>query len=328
MGPSPKYEFPGGKRFAFSLFDDTDVATVENVGPVYELLDRLGLRVTKSAWPLACPEGSRLFGSSQTLEDADYRAFVLDLHRSGFEIGWHCATMESSRRERTVHGLERFAELFGEYPRTHVNHAVNRENLYWGADRLDAPLLRSLYGRLDGAEAGHYLGHVEGSDYWWGDLCREHIDYVRNLTFHDLNLAKVNPSMPYRDPRRPHVRFWFSATDAEAGEDFVRMFTPRRLDRLEREGGFCILATHLAKRYTVDGKVRSDVRERFEDLAGREGWFPTVAELLDWLRERRTDDSLPASEWRRMQWRWARDLFWRGRRKRKRRKRRRRAGAR
>jgi len=39
--PSRSLEFPYGKRFAFTVLDDTDVATVQNVAPVYALLERL-----------------------------------------------------------------------------------------------------------------------------------------------------------------------------------------------------------------------------------------------------------------------------------------------
>src|SRR5712692_10037978 len=103
--------FPGSARFAFTIIDDTDVATVENVGPVYKFLEAVGIRATKTVWPVACPEGSEYYSRSQTLEDADYREFVLDLQRRGFEIASHGATMESSARQRVVQALERFREL-------------------------------------------------------------------------------------------------------------------------------------------------------------------------------------------------------------------------
>ena len=132
MTSPQKFEFPDGKRFAFTIVDDTDVATVANVKPMYDLLHDLGLRATKTVWPVACPEGSRDFSSSQTLEDPDYRAFAVDLQRRGFEVTWHGATMETSPRARTIAGLQRFNEIFGAYPRIHLNHAYNRENVYWG----------------------------------------------------------------------------------------------------------------------------------------------------------------------------------------------------
>ena len=69
-------DFPGGQRFAFTVLDDTDVASVDNVAPVYRLLEDLGMRATKTVWPLACPEGSPRFDTSQTLEDEAYLAFA------------------------------------------------------------------------------------------------------------------------------------------------------------------------------------------------------------------------------------------------------------
>jgi hypothetical protein len=304
-------KYPDGKRFAFTVIDDTDVGTVENLKPIYRLMENLGLRITKTVWPMGCPEGSRNFSSSQTLEDADYREFVVDLQHRGFEIASHCATMGSSTRERTIAGLERFRETFGNYPRVHANHAFNRENLYWGADRIDQPLIKSLYGRFNGTPKDYFLGHIEDSPYWWGDLCSRHVDYVRNLTFREMNLARVNPSMPYRDPSRPVARWWFSATDAEDCVEFRDLIGPERLDRLEREAGFCIVATHLGKGFVRDGHVDPIIYQRLESLARRPGWYPNVAELLDWLREAHGSDALPGGERSYMQWRWARDLLWR-----------------
>jgi hypothetical protein len=313
-------DFPGGRDFAFTIIDDTDVATVANVAPMYALLESLGMRATKTVWPVGCREGSRNFGTSQTLDDPEYAGFVSDLARRGFEITWHGATMESSTRERTVAALERFRREFGAYPRIHANHAYNRENIYWGAERLDDPLLRALARHFVPGPDGGYEGHDEQSAYWWGDLCRDHIRYVRNLTFGEINLQRVNPSMPYHDPARPLVQLWFSASDAEDCAAFNELLSEQNLERLEREGGVCIVATHLGKRFVEGGVVDPVTRERLEALARRRGWFPTVGELLDWLHAQRGTDELPGGEWRRMQWRWARDLIerkWRERRGRK-----------
>lgn len=302
------FEFPEGKRFAFTILDDTDVATVDNVKPIYRLLERLGMRSTKTVWPLACPEGSPNFSTSQTLEDPEYLAFVRDLELRGFEITWHGATMESSRRERTLLGLERFHELIGHYPHIHANHAENRENLYWGAARIDLPVLKFVVSSL-AQPSDYFLGEREDSPYWWGDLCARHIVYGRNLTFRMLNLASINPSMPYHDPSRPLVRYWFSSTDAEDASAMANLLHPRNQQALESEGGFCIVATHFGKGYVRHSAVHPLVEKRLQMLAGRSGWFPTAGELLDWLRGRRKSDALPANEWRRMQWRWAWDLF-------------------
>lgn len=306
---TPRLEFPGGARFAFTVMDDTDVATVDNVRPIYRLLESLGMRTTKTVWPVRCEEGSRDFSLSETMDDAHYRDFVVDLHARGFEMAFHGATMESSPRERTVRALECFRLAFGAPPRVHANHAFNRDNLYWGAGRVDDRVLRLLY-RVASGEAGPplYEGHCPGSPYWWGDLCLEQIEYVRNLTFSEINLLRVNPSMPYRDSDRPYVRWWFSAADAQDVEEFNHLLQPERQQQLEAEGGVSIVATHFGKGFCRDGKPHPDTQRLLGSLAARNGWFPPVGELLDWMRARRKSDGLGAREWRRMQWRWAWEL--------------------
>ena len=303
--------FPGGKRFAFTIIDDTDVATVENVAPMYRLLERLGIRTTKTVWPLSCPEGSPNFGSSQTLDDADYCAFVLDLQRRGFEIASHGATMESSVRERTLRGLERLRATFGQYPTVHANHAGNRESLYWGAARIDATVARAVY-RLLQPDLDAFEGHAPHSPYWWGDVARTHIRYVRNLTFGALNVARINPTLPYHDPRRPLVAWWFSAADANDCPAFNRLLRSSAQARLEHDAGIAIVATHFGKGFVTEGRVHPRTVALLERLSRRSGWFVPVGELLDWLRESGAGGVLPAAEWRRMQWRWLWDLLRRG----------------
>lgn len=301
--------YPSGKRFAFTVIDDTDVATVENVQPIYRLLESLGLFTTKTVWPVACPEGSRFFSRSKTLDDPEYLAFILDLSRRGFEITWHGATMESSTRERTIAALERFRELFGRYPRVHAGHAENRENLYWGPARVDNPVIKQLLRRLGSQPDGYYQGHDPDSPYWWGDLCETHFEYVRNLTFPRMNLATINPGMPYVDPRRPLGRLWFSSSDAEDVHAFNHLLRSDEQARLEGDGGFCIVATHFGKGFVRDGVVNGETTRLLTELAGRSGWFVPAGTLLDYLRDRQGGKPLPAAEWRRMQWRWAWDLF-------------------
>ena len=304
----PPFVFPNGRRFAFTILDDTDVATVENVRPVYRLLEELGMRTTKTVWPVGCPEGSSDFGSSETLEDPSYREFLIDLKRRGFELTWHAATMESSGRERTIAGLERFRQVFGDYPTIHANHSFNRENLYWGADRVDIPILRWFASSSTRRGRDYYQGHVEGSAYWWGDLSSRYIVYARNLTFNHINTAAINPSLPYRDRARPLVPWWFSSTDAESAEEFVELLRPKNQERLESDGGVCIVATHIGKDFARDGQVDPRIEERLRALARRPGWFVPVGPLLDLLRSQRESDLLTPNEWRRMQWRWFTDL--------------------
>lgn len=300
--------YPGDAPFAFTILDDTDDGTVANLQPLYDLLHDLGLRTTKTVWPLR-HDGESNFFACETLEDEHYLAWVRDLQARGFEITWHCATFESSTRDRTIEGLDRLRATFGVSPRVHANHSWNRENLYWGEGRFDLPLIGRLWRAASRVPEGYFQGHVEGSPYWWGDLCQEHVVYARNLTFGRLNLARINPSMPYRDPKRPLVPYWFSTSDAPTVREFRALTAPEGIARLEAERGFTIVSTHLGKGFVRDGVVDPVVRRNLEYIAGRKGWFPTTGELLDWLGERGGKGPLPSAEWLRMQARFVLDLL-------------------
>ena len=305
-----KLNFPDGKRFAFTIIDDTDVATLANVKPVYDLLQDCGLRTTKTVWPFRWPGEGSSFVDSDTLEDPAYLAFVQDLARQGFEIASHGATMESSERSITEAAMQRFTECFGSIPAVYANHSYNAEGIYWGVDRFDDPVLRLLARRMQKIPDGYFQGHIPGSPYWWGDLCLAHHRHVRNLTCTGLNTLRYNPSMPYHDPNRPWVQSWFSATDAEDCEAFVRLMTPENLDQLESQGGVCIIATHLGKNFTREGVVDPRVQRALQDVGRRQGLFIPVGPLLDWLQvQRGGSNHLPTWEWRAMQWRWAADLL-------------------
>jgi len=278
-------QFPNGKQFAFTILDDTDDSTVANVRPVYECLYELGMRTTKTVWPMGCPEGSRLFYAGETLEHVGHLAFSHELATRGFEIALHGATMESSLRERTLDGLAFLKREFGALPRLYANHGFNRDNLYWGAKRFQGIPFQFFPKRQSKETDVIFEGDVEGSQYFWGDLARAHIEYVRNFTFHDLNMLDVNPEMPYRLASTPFVNFWFSTTDAPDARAFKHLVTHHAIDRLEQCGGVCIISTHLGKGYAPHGYLDPEVKTILEYMSGKAGWFVPVSTLLDFLRE-------------------------------------------
>jgi hypothetical protein len=275
--------YPEGRAFAFSLLDDTDDSTVANVKPIYDLLFELGLRTTKTVWPLACPEGSRHYFAGSTLADDEYRLFARELYDRDFELTWHGATMESSTRERTLRGLEVFRQEFGHYPTIHCNHGENRENIYWGAKRYRNPLLRLIH-RLGRSDKPAFAGEVEGSEYFWGDLCRKHIRFVRGFTWYEINTLRRDPDLIYRLGWTPYVDCWFSTSDAADVREFNCLVTPRSIDRLRAERGVCILSTHLGKGFVRDGRVDRDVESTLRYLASLPGWFVPVSDILERFR--------------------------------------------
>ena len=274
--------WPGGRRFAFTIFDDTDWATVDNVAPIYELLADLGFRTTKSVWVLRGDGDTMNLGS--TCEDARYVEWLRTIERRGFEIGLHNVAPGTSARPTVARGLDRFRDLFGERPIVHCNHVGCGENIYWGDARLSG-WRRAAYTALTrGRRRGAARGHLESDALFWGDLCRERVRYVRNFVFEGLDTLALCPMMPYHDPARPWVNFWFaSANGADVGR-FLRNFTFGNIDRLVERGGLCIGYVHFAAGFVRDGRVVPEVRQRLEYIARHAGWFAPVSETLDLLR--------------------------------------------
>lgn len=287
----PRIELPGGKRFAFSILDDTDDSTLENVQPAYARLRELGFRTTKTVWPLDCPEGSRLYFAADTLQRPEYLAFVRELLAEGFELAFHGATMESSDRERTLRGLAFLERELGVVPRVHANHGQNRENLYWGAERFRTRWLRALV-RCAARGSPAYEGEREGSPYFWGDVCKARFDYVRGFTCRSLDVLGFCPEIPYATENTPYVRHWFATTDAPDAAAFRARVTREAVDRLEEEGGVALVSTHLGKGFCRDGRLDPAVDDVLAYLAAKPGWFAPVGTILDHLRGLRPTPTL------------------------------------
>ncbi len=302
----PPIAWPEGKRFAFTVVDDTDLSTVDNVGPVYDLLHDCGIRTTKTVWPLS-PRGEPFAGGS-TLEDPAYRDWVLGLRDRGFEIALHGASDETSARDRIAEALDRFREVVGRDPRLHANHMGQDDALYWGADRLDGAT-RLAYRAARGLVRRGWAsrGHVAGSPHFWGDLCHERINYVRNFVFREIDTLAVDPLMPYHDPRRPFVRHWFSASQGNNLESCRELLAEANQDRLVESGGACVVYTHFGLGFAEGGRVDARFEALIRRLAALPGWFVPASTLLDHVGEHRGWPNLDREGERtlgRMQRRW------------------------
>jgi hypothetical protein len=303
-----RIRWPDGRSFAFTIFDDTDKTTVENGRPVYDLLTGLDLRITKSVWPLA-PWGPPRTGGS-TCAEPDYLAWVLELQAAGHEIGFHNATDHSSRRSQTIEGLDRFRELFGADPRVGADHSGNEEAVYWGPDRLSGARAwaYSRAMRLSRPDRLAPQGHLPDSEFFCADVLRDRVDYWRNFTFARTDTLAACPPMPYHDPKRPYVNWWFASSHAPTPLPFYELLAPGRLDQLEADGGLCVVYTHFGTGFADGGTVDPRLRAVLEDLARRDGWFVPVSTALDHVRaERRSEAPLTDAERRRMELRWITD---------------------
>lgn len=277
MSPARR-PWPGEAQFAFTICDDTDNATVENVRPVYDLLTELGLRTTKTVWVFP-PDPAHGF-TGQCLQDSEYRDFVLDLRDRGFELALHGFRSGDSTREMIEDGLREYLEIVGAPPTIHVNHARNRDNVHWGNAWL--PRWRRRFGRPDPAQ--DFEGDRRDSPHFWGDLLRKHLRYVRGRTFSGIDTLAIDPYMPYHLPRFPFVDRWFSSSDGADADRFVALLREENLEALQQNRGACIVYTHFASGFVDgDGRVREDVRNALSRVAARPGWFVPVTALLDHL---------------------------------------------
>jgi hypothetical protein len=293
--------WPEGKRFAFTIFDDPDAQTVANGRPVYDLLADLGFRTTKAVWPVR--GGGIPSDDGETCSEDHYREWAQHLQSLGFEIAYHNTTSHSSTREETERGLEAFAKHFGRFPTSMANHYNCAEAIYFGDKRLGG-WRRHVYNALTRGRNRRFRGEVPGDPYFWGDLCRARVTYVRNFVFREVNTLAACPWMPYHDPARPYVAYWFAASRGDDVRGFVEQLGEANQDRLEAEGGACILFVHFGHGFVQDGRVVPRCARLLERLARREGWFVPVVTLLDHLLARRADPVLTDGQRAALERRW------------------------
>jgi hypothetical protein len=308
MRPPPRpprpSAWPQGHRFALTMVDDPDGAHVANVKPVYDLLAGLGMRTTKLVWMFQGDSHATRHGSA--CDDPAYLAWVLALQQQGFEIGVHNAAPVTSPRQRTAQALARFRALFGPHPLVHCNHTGCREGIYWGDARLSG-WRRPLYNLLTrGRRRGVFRGHIAGDPLYWGDLCQAQVRYVRNFVFDALNTLAVCPEMPYHDPAKPDVNFWFAATEGPTLRSFLRHFTVPNIDRLVAAGGLCIAYVHFAQGFAPNGRLAPEFRQRLAYIAAQDGWFAPVSEVLEYLRQNASpaERSISPPRLRQLELRW------------------------
>ena len=277
---------PHPYRGGFAILDHPDGATLERVRAVYDYLDSMGVRTTKTLWafepegPSGIPPLPELVLEGVTLESRAYRDYCVRLARGGFELALHGASAGNNRRGRTCAAFDRLERELGAAARTYVCHAKNAENPYWqGKAVVGGPL------RWAANLAGwrhRCSGEDPASPYYWGDVCRERVRYMRLFRTPEINTLGANPSMPYFEREKPCVRGWFTATD----RSLDRATRPDALALLAHENGLCVSRQHLARHANPGG---SGVTEEFDRAMRRlreapDLWVDTAGTMLDRLR--------------------------------------------
>jgi hypothetical protein len=280
-------KFPDNKKFIFTIIDDTDDAYLETIKPVYDLLYENGLRTTKTVWvyPVRDPERSK----GDSLQRPEYKEHILDLQKKGFEIAMHNVGSGDFERPEIIEGIKTFENIFGQTPKHHVNHSYNPDNIYCGSKRFSFPLnlvVKKMYSQYDS-----FFGEMKDSKHFWGDLHKKHITYGRNYEIDQLNTFGKNPYMPYKDKVYDEfANYWYSSTFASNQWMFNQRVNKKTIDQLEKDGGICILYTHLGY-YHKNGKIDEGFQKAIEYLGAKKtGWYIPVNEVLDFLMEKKMEN--------------------------------------
>jgi len=305
----PSIVWPDRKAFAFTIFDDPDAQTYEDGRLVYSFLTDLGFRTTRGVWP--APAVRTPNSGGETCGNAAYRDHTIALQALGFEVGFHNATKHSSTREETIRGIEAFRAYFGHDPYTMANH-YNAEAIYWGQARVTPPR-RAVYTMATlGRRAGVHFGEVEDHPSFWGDICRASVRYCRNFVFSNINTLAACSWMPYHDPLRPYVHAWYASTEGSNASRFTAALSERAQDRLEAEGGACIMYTHFGHGYVERGRLSERFQALMTRLSRKNGWFVPVGTLLEFLRSRRENLAITDAQRRSLERRWLLEKVFRG----------------
>ena len=207
-----------------------------------------------------------------------------------------------------IDGLDRFKEIFGTFPKVLAQHndTIENESIYWGAKRVSglARWLHKLIHVLRGEKRNIYFGEIEKSEYFWGDICKDRIKFVRNFVYPQVNTLKDCPYMPYHDSERPYVNYWFASTEAPDLKSFIKVMSEENQNKLLREEGACIVYTHFGKDFVLNGKLNHAFCEVMESIASKDGWFVPVGDLLDYILQNKTHDGI--LKWQRslLEWKW------------------------
>jgi hypothetical protein len=298
---APPVRWPDGKRFAFTIFDDPDSQTITQSRETYAFLSDLGFRTTVGVWPVDARQPRNSPG--ETCDNPEYRRWVQDLQARGFEPGLHCVAPATATRAEILHGLDRFREYFGDDPVSMANH-YNGDAMYWGPARLSGYRRLVYIIATRGTTRGQHFGDVEGHPSFWGDVCRQRVRYCRNFVYRDVNTLRACPWMPYHDAERPYVRAWYASTEGANCRSFLANITQAGLERLEEEGGACIVYTHFAHGFHDSGALDRHFRRLMEWLSGRNGWFVPVGTLLAYLEQQHGDRVITRRQRAALERRW------------------------
>jgi len=305
--------WPNNRDFAFTIIDDTDNSNLENAPLVYDYLKQKKIFTTKSVWTKD-GENIKKYNSvnGETLANEKYLNWVKNLEKNSFEICLHSSSWSRSTREEIIKSFEFFENYFGKSS-TLIQHNDSRdcESIYWGKKRLVFPINLIfeiiMYITPGGLKSNIYQGEIESSPYFWGDICKEKVDFIRNLTFNEINLFNITKSVLHKRKGTKYVNHWFISSEAPNHDSFVNILSKENLDLLEKQNGLCIIYTHFGNKFVANGKLKESFKDVIDDLSKRNGWFVPANNIFKYLQEKHMVKTLSYFEELKLSYRW---LLW------------------
>lgn len=273
--------------FRFTIIDDTDDATLENIKPIYDFLTEKEIFITKTVWVYP-PRDEHSKGDS--LQRKEYADYIKKLSERGFEIALHNVGSGNYNREEILKGIEEFHRILGFYPKIHINHSYNKDSIYGGHKRFNRPfnyIIKKLYPQYSSG----FLGDEENSDYFWGDRHKELIRFSRSHEFKGLNTLKIDKLTPYIDPNRNrYSNYWFSCSFAPNQDVFADLMSFDNIDDLAKNNGTAIVYTHFGY-FMQNKKIDSRFLESINYLSSLKGGsFIPVSDLLNAIAKERMEN--------------------------------------
>lgn len=255
---------PDSYQAAITITDDPDNGDFCAFKTMYDFMMDIEFPVTRAMWvykniePTGTPHLEISF-KAPLLTEPECLHYCKKLSEHGFEICLHGASCGNNDRLHTTSALTFLKNEIGESP-VYICHSKNAENLYWDAKTANSHLemrLLQLYTK------NRCFGDIADSNYFWGDICRENIKYIRMYRTRSFNTLAFNPSMPYHDFSKPFVNYWFSATKGH----IPHLFTGDNIDQLCQEEGVSILYQYLHKYVNENLVIHPEVKKSLQRVA-------------------------------------------------------------
>lgn len=272
--------WPNGKKFAFTIIDDCDNDRLDVINSIYNFLDDINIKTTKNVWIYPSRDTEM---SGNCLLDQNYRECILNLKSLGYEIGIHGVGAGDFKKDEIADGFEIFKEIIGDYPNIHTNHKGNKDGIYVEFNRY-SKLFNKIYKNSKLKNIKSY-GDVYFSEYFWGNISKKYIKYIKDQEYNCTNIFKYDNYLPYVDrDRLEHSNYWFSCCDGYSYNKFNSIIDNRKIDQLIFERGLCIISTDFSRDFLDgNGEIGSTFRQNMEYISKRNGWFAPVTDILDYI---------------------------------------------